>query len=310
MRHRYPVVPMGPLFDQCRLILDEEVRPIHYARLTEMALQRLGVPVARVHWQKQVEDVREKCCQSGQHGIVYIGQPLCVAVLREWLDDPSGQLTLMPVTQHEVGVTVRAVLDAGLEALMRNRYMVQKTNARPERVAEARFRGLLVEQNIAQWFARRFPEFYEPPPNQNDWTQPSPVDFYLNIPGHGRVAVDVCGQKLNGKYANPGNGKSAVDLHLLVQLDEKRSAVLWTGVMRGRDFLPGTLRLERAKTPQRLVFWLNCLQRKHPYKTIVELGQQVAAKTPDRPVRWKSAVGHDVRVTVPAGTIVRFGRVS
>jgi hypothetical protein len=169
MSARYPVEPMPLVFDACRRVLDREMRPIHYGELTGLALDELGVRRSSVHWPKQIEDVREKCAEAGQLGIVYVPAPHCVALLREWVPSKNSQPDLFPTRSYTLGVTVRAAIRAGVEAQMRAKYMVKKTNAPDERVAETRYRGLLLEHQLREWFRETYPEFYEDPPNEEQW---------------------------------------------------------------------------------------------------------------------------------------------
>lgn len=260
-------VKMDELFPVCRDILKKELKPIHYTDLTAKALQYLGLTENDVNWQRQIEDVREKMLLAGQYKTFYIGKPYCLAGLRWWFE--SDQLRLInPTTGIKIPGDASAGADGAFEALMRDPNMKIKTTAPIERIAKVRTSGLVLEKHVAYWFKKNWPVFYLPPDNERQWATPCNHDFKLKIKNN-IFKVDVTGKRLNGNYGNPGEGKRAVDFHLLCEIIGPD--VLWHSVYRGSDYKKIIIpegQSFNGMWPERMIVWLNCLRDGIDYQAI------------------------------------------
>lgn len=246
-------VPQGDLFRACSHVLDRELVPLHYRDLTRMALEYIGKSDDLT---KRAEDVREKLPVDRRFGVFYTQRPLCYMAKRRWF--PSSQLDLLNVTAKTNPIRIEGSVSSGIEGayvtLMRNPHMMAKVDLR------TRCRGLVIEQHVADWFQRTYPEFYLPPSNENLWEVPAADDFRLSIPGGGIIHVDVASPNRNGEYRL---NKRTTMLHLYAAIADNRRDVILVGTKLG-DKWTGTILPEHTNNPQRLIVWLNCLKRGVP----------------------------------------------
>lgn len=261
-------LPFNAIFPVCRKILDRELRLIHYAELTRLALVQLGLNDNDVNWQRQIEDVREKMLLAGQYDTFYTGKPHCLAGVSWWFE--SSQLRLLnPSSGVVIPGDATAGADGAFEALMRDPFMKVKTSAPCEKIARGRANGIVLEKHVAYWFQTRWPEFYLPPDNEGQWSAWCDHDFKLKINGN-TYKIDVSGKKLNGSYGNPGQGKRRVDFHLICEI--VNHDIIWRSVYRGKNYTD--LILPEGQSfggiwPERMIVWLNCLKHKLDYRSII-----------------------------------------
>lgn len=245
---------MRDLFPACIQVLNEHLRPLHYAKeLTPMALNALGVMKSDVLFHKEAENVREKLLLAGQYGTFYTGPPLYCAAFRHWFQ--SDRQLLLAVDHVEIPGNARAGAEGAHEALQRYPYMflhnknLHNTEVRYRALAN----GLVIEQHVTQWFEEKYPEFYAPPDNHRNWRMPCSHDFKLKI-GRKTYLIDVCGPDKNGLYGRRGE-KKPTDLHLECRMHNK--SVFFEGVIRGENFKE---RIDPATifSPIAFLVWLNC----------------------------------------------------
>ncbi len=267
---------MTKFFEVCRSVLEQELRPIHYAALTEKALTKLGLTRRDVNWSRQIEDVREKMLLAGRYETFYTGAPHCLAGFRWWFEGDQLRL-LNPSKGIEIPGSASDGVNGAFEALMRSPDMKIKTNAPTEWVMKSRASGLVIEKHVASWFEQNWPEFYRSPDNNGQWSLVCDHDFKLEI--NGKVyKVDVTGKRLNGNYGNPGAGKKTIDFHLLCEVVGRN--VLWRSVYLGRNYkniISPEGQLFGGMWPERMVVWLNCLRDNIDYTAIKETFRQIAA---------------------------------
>jgi hypothetical protein len=274
---------MSLLFPACAAVLNEEMRPMHYAELAEKGLARLGGKKEDVDWLRVKEDVREKLLLAGQHGTAYVPRPYCLAVMVDWF--PLPQLTINArVEEFRIPLRSDVCLEAMKDALLRFDYMETKTFGarrhqklfretgavlpRLERRVEALVRGKLVEHHVAWWFRNRWPEAYREPENKGDYTKECPHDFALEFGGR-RFEFDVAGPNVNGTFGAPrGGGKRAVDFHVLASPREGHIAI--HGFERGVRFAERIFK-EQSLPFVWLVVYLNCLRESLPYAELARL---------------------------------------
>lgn len=265
-----PKIPMSPLFDAVDLAMDTEMRPLHYADLTALAIDSLGIRRSEIEFWRVKEDVREKMLEADwkQRGYLYLGKPDCYALKKSWL--PGTQLTLFP-DELVVAGSAKAGVQAAFDGLMRSPYMISKTSAPREAIMAGRARGLVIESHVRAYFKNRWPQFYHEPDNHNDWTSPCNHDFKLELGG--RVfEVDVFGPNVRDEFKNPGGGKRPAHLHIAARLGDDSVSMkgVFTGTLfgsRDKQIIP----FHRAMSPRRLVFWLNCAKFGHDHSRIAEL---------------------------------------
>lgn len=260
-------LPFDTVFPVCRKILDRELRPIHYRELTEKALGQLGLTIKDVHWQRQIEDVREKMLEAGRYETFYIGHPYCLAGVKWWFKSDQTML-FNPTEGIIIPGNAQAGADGAFEALMRDPYMKIKTNAPTDRIAKGRASGLVLEKHVAYWFKSKWPMLYVPPDNEGQWTQWCDHDFKLKV--NGQIArVDVSGPRQNGLFGNPGQGKRGVDFHLICEITGQD--ILWRSIFRGDSYKSSIFpdgETSGGFWPERMIVWLNCIRDGIDYKTI------------------------------------------
>jgi hypothetical protein len=248
-------VKMPVFFEACLSVLEEAVVPIHYVRLTELALEKLEVPKDSVNWQRQIEDLREKLADAGRLGCVYTGEPLCLVFLLSWVrreDTPHLFNNEKPVV---IEANFPASEEACFEALMRQPYMLTKTSAPLERRNRGLARGMLIEHHVKSYFRTRWLEYYVPPENEGNWRKPCDHDFKLMI-GLKLRKVDVAGEHMDGTFGLSA-GKRPTTMHVMARR-YGNSLVL-------EGFKPGTQFAEKDQVEwwdsmaiQPLVCYLNC----------------------------------------------------
>lgn len=277
-------VSMPVMFRACNEVLDETLKPIHYAELTQLAVNKLGIKPSDLDWERQKEDVREKMLLSGKFNAGYTGKPQCLAFKKDWF--PGSQMRLLNTPDDYVSIpgNIRSGIRGAYEALMRMPYMVTKyTTATPERRFLSGAKGLVIEAHVTDWFKKNWPRFYREPDNYEQWERPCYHDFKLDI-GKRVLLVDISGEKLNGQYGNPGGGKMPVDLHLLCSVDEGANKVIWKGFVRGEKYTAGIFP-SLATTPTRLVVWLNCLHDSIDYGLFSSLPTHPTGKNGSRSIQ-------------------------
>lgn len=260
------VVPMPKMFKACRDVLGRMLIPLRYDELTMMALSELGLSKSTIHWQRQIEDVREKMLMAGRYGSFYIGAPHCLAGLKWWFKSSQERL-IHPTPGILISSSATAGANGAFEALMRNPYLLKKTSASDERIMEARAKGMILQSHITDWFQQKYPGFYRPPDNEGRWQIPCDHDFKLCIDGQ-IFKFDVSGPHLNGRYGNPGNGKKATRFHLLGEIANE--GVWLKTVIRGSDYGSIIFPDFEGVWPERLIVWLNCKRERLDYNVIKE----------------------------------------
>lgn len=249
-------VPMTRMFRSCHKVLCKSLCPMHYAKLTELALKNLGLSRDDVSWPKQKEDVREKMLLKGRYDTFYMGQPSCLTGLRWWFDDAQRRL-LKPTDGIIIPGHANSGVRGAFEALMRTPYMKTKTRAPTISRMQGRARGLVTEKHVTDWFQLQWPEFYVPPENDGRWEMPCDHDFQLIIDNL-RLRVDVSGPDSKGQFGNPGKGKGRTNLHLICEIDHQN--VIWKAVIRGADYDNRISPDLDGICPERMAVWLNCKQ--------------------------------------------------
>ncbi len=209
-------VDMRTLFDECCRVLDEELKPVHYAELTDKAVRRL-CGRRPPDFYRLKEDVREKM-RTRRSGVAYVGRPLCVIVKRRWFEtslvcnwDSDGWFT--------VTGSARCGTDAAFEALLRFPHMLTKTAADKERRAMGCAVGMVREKHVTQWFRDAYPRQWQPPDNEGQWDRPCDHDFKLKM-GTRALRIDVAGRRSDGRFGMPyGGRKPTTDVHLVADID-------------------------------------------------------------------------------------------
>ncbi len=259
-------VPMPTMFPACVATLEEGLTPLHYAELTEQALDRLGVPKVAVSWHRQIEDVREKLAEAERLGTAYTGDPHCLVFLRSWVQrDESPRLFNNEKPVIIINANFPSSEDACVESLMREPYMLTKTNAPRERRVRGLARGMLIEHHVKDYFRRHWPAFYAEPDNERKWEQRCDHDFKLLV-GDKLCKVDIAGEHLNGHFGS-SPGKRGVNIHVMAKLYGDRL------VLEG--FSPGAHFVAReqmdwwdASPIQPLLVYLNCQKAGIDYATL------------------------------------------
>lgn len=257
-------ISMKDLFPVCVKVLDREKIPIHYLKLTAMALEReMDVFLPKSAFMKNAENVREKLLCAEQRGTFYTGSPLCMGALRHWFKTDQLQFTTDWIT---IQGNAQAGAAGAFESLMRSRYMVINNPSlrNTELLNKARSSGLVLEQHVSEWFKWHYPTLYQPPDNYGLWDRPCNHDFKLLI--HGQpLQVDVAGPDWNGKYGKRGR-KPKAEVHLLCRIAGKDC--VFEGVVGGEDFTENVIPLT-AFSPTAFLVWLNCCKEGIDYKSVV-----------------------------------------
>ncbi len=236
-------LPMDRFFPLCARVLEREKRPLHYARLTELALQAAGLTPSEVCWRRQIEDVREKLLEARGRGTFYVGSPHCLGALRWWFEPLQ-----LASTPERIPVTARAVVEATVDALSADPYLKVGRALRSPQVVKARAAEPVMKRLVAAWFAGQWPEAYRAP--GADWRS---HDFTL-----AGYTVEV---------AAAHTPKSGVDLCLVC--DYAGGEILWTRVVangEGDAFHRQTF--EFGLTPTTMAVWLNCRREGIDYELL------------------------------------------
>jgi hypothetical protein len=257
-------ISMRDLFPKCVDVLSDALAPIHYAELTRQALRRLGVANSQTNFQKEIENVREKLLLAEQRGTFYTGGPLYAGALQHWFVFDA-QLS-MTMDYIEIHGSAKAGADGAFEALMRSPFMGVNNPemANTERLYRVRSSGLVLEKHVADWFNRRYPEFYSDAENAGKWRDPCSHDFILTVNDR-RFLIDVAGPDDRGKYGRRGK-KKPTDLHLTCRIHGDNC--LFEGVVRGEGF-NSSIDPASIFSPTAFVVWLNCAKLGIQYSAVV-----------------------------------------
>jgi hypothetical protein len=253
------VPPMTELFRACNQVLSEALMPLHYERLTELAVERLGYQGVNIAM--AMEDVREKMlerkAQAEKYEVVYTGRPACLVVKRRWF-----LASLLHADSVVIPGDAYCGYLAAYEVALRAPHMAQKhARATLQNIAEGRGRGLTIETHVAEWFRARWPEFYREPDNYGQHRRACGHDFKLFVDGHA-MEVDVAGPDRHGGFG--GVNKPRAHVHLLCLID--RPNVVWRAVQIGT--LEDRVVPEAAVSPEKMVVWLNCRQQDIDYEAL------------------------------------------
>jgi hypothetical protein len=254
---------MRDLFPACVAVLAKELRPIHYADLTRMALAKIGVRESQVAFKKEAENVREKLLMAGQRGTFYAGAPTFAGALRFWfVSDAQINMTLDGV---RIPGSAQAGVDGAFDALMRSPYMMVHNRGleNTEKLNRVRSSGMVLEKHVTNWFNQEYPDFYGEAANAGIWQRPCSHDFTLSIGGR-RFLIDVAGPDAHGQYGRRGR-KHPTDLHLICRVDGDHC--LWEGVVRGEGFNESIDPIS-IFSPTAFLVWLNCEKHKIHYKHV------------------------------------------
>jgi len=257
-------ISMKDLFPVCVKVLDREKRPIHYLKLTAMALeQELDVFLPKPAFMKNAENVREKLLCAKQRGTFYTGSPLCMGALQYWFKSNQLQFTTDFIV---IPGSAQAGASGAFEALMRSKNMIihNPSLRNTELLNRARSSGLVLEHHVAEWFKENYPTMYQPPNNHGMWDIPCNHDFKLLIKDDS-LLVDVAGPDWHGRYGKRGK-KPKCAVHLLCRISGKDC--IFEGVVRGDDFSEDVIPIT-AFSPTAFLVWLNCKKDDIPYQSVV-----------------------------------------
>ena len=254
---------MRDLFPACVNVLAQELRPIHYADLTRLALAKLGIREHQVTFRKEIENVREKLLMAEQYGTFYAGAPTFAGALRHWF--VSDAQVSMSLDYIEIPGSAQAGIDGAFDALMRAPYMIvhNRSLENTEMLNKARSGGIVLEKHITRWFKANFPDFYGDPDNAGIWTRPCSHDFTLTVNGR-RFLIDVAGPDARGQYGRRGR-KHPTDLHVICRV--AGDCCLFEGVVRGDGFNASIDPLS-IFSPTAFLVWLNCARSGIPYDQV------------------------------------------
>jgi hypothetical protein len=262
---------MKLIFHACHDVLEELLTPVHYRKLTELALVKLDINIKDVNHSRQIEDVREKLLLSGRLGTFYTGPPKYLAGLKYWFESEQLYLFNMDVTKPvEIIGNVNSGVTGAFESLMRFPFMINKsTLANSEHRAMGCARGLVIEKHVSDWFLKNWSKIILPPDNDKKWANPCNHDFKIKIPNSDSVIlVDIWGPNVNGEYNKPPM-KKATHLHLQCRISPSGKSIVWESVIHGslydkkKSIVP-----EMGISPRRLIVWLNCLQNDIDYENV------------------------------------------
>jgi hypothetical protein len=275
------VQPMSLMARACYDVLCRELVPLHYRKLTELALAELEIDPGKINLRRQVEDVREKILGAGQMNMFYTGESLgCLGGLRRWFDDAQKRL-FHPTAGIRIRGDIRSGIEGGFEAVKRYPFMIQKNQrAFEDNRIRACLGGLILQRHVTDYFAQRWPGVYLPACNDDKWMVPCDHDFRVRL--NREYKVDVMGPHRDGHFGNgkDGNGrneKHAVDYHLVCDFDGPD--VLWRSVLN-RTQLAAHVNPDTDGTPAEwLAVWLSCVRDEIPYGRIRALfGQDALAQ--------------------------------
>lgn len=269
-------ISMKDLFPVCVNILDREKTPIHYRKLTELALVGdLKICLPHDLFLKNAENVREKLLCAEQRGTFYTGLPLCMGALRHWFKTDQLEFTTDFIT---IQGNAQAGASGAFEALMRSQYMIINNPSlrNTEMLNRARSAGMVLEHHISEWFQEQYPTLYQPPDNHGIWSRPCNHDFKLLINGRS-ILVDVAGPDWHGKYGKRGR-KPKADVHLLCRMAGKDC--VFEGVVGGESFSENVVPMA-AFSPTAFLVWLNCCKTGIDYNSLVMSANNRFQKKPN-----------------------------
>ncbi len=251
----------------CGRILDEEIRPIHYADLTRMAINRVGRN--GVDFTKVKEDVREKILMAGLDGCGYIGAPYCYAFKKKWIKGDQAVLNFEePIP---VPVTVSSSTAGACETIYRFKHMIHKPTGTYIPIDEAepgvvkfRIERAIVEQNVSDYFKQNWPKLWMPPSNDKKYKKPASDDFRIRVKNY-IYNFDVFTPGRNGK-GGLVKWKRPAHIHVMAEYDD--DGVNIRGFTTGQLFSSHQWSPEEIYPFHQLVFWLNCMQDDMPYDKI------------------------------------------
>lgn len=257
---------MLDLFPACVNVLNRELRPLHYAELTAMAMLSMRIRDPRRHpgFRKNSENVREKLLLAGRQETFYTGPPLYAGAIRSWFMSESQ--TSMTLDYIDIPGSAMAGIDGAFELLMRVPHMVihNPSLANTERLNRSRSGGMVLEKHVTQWFQKQYPEFYGDAANHGRWQQPCSHDFTLTV--HDRkFLIDVAGPDGNGRYGIRGR-KHPTDLHLVCRVISDHCS--WEGVVRGEGYRQ-EIDPQSIFSPTAFLVWLNCAKHDIRYDQAV-----------------------------------------
>lgn len=115
-----------------------------------------------------------------------------VIALRRWFASMAQLQLLQPQDRLVIQGNCIVSFEAGFEQAKRQAHMYDhfgdgNSQARYER----RRRASLVEKHVQHYFKTHYAEFYSPPTNDGRYERWAEEDFFLSLPGIGRLSVDV-----------------------------------------------------------------------------------------------------------------------
>lgn len=261
-------VPMGQLFAKCVEILNEGLRPMHYALLADTAA--LGLKNS-LHDEVRVrEDVREKLLCARRLGTAYVRAPYCLAVLQSWFEDPR-EVLLNGGEPLVIPPDCVAARSATLEALMRREYMITKSrHCDPERREMALANGMVVQHQVEAFIRARFPSIYREASNAGQWKEVAPDDFRIAAPGGRLLAVDVASLRQRDGLYGRTQGKLHADVHICARISEDERAVVIDGWVLRKGFVESLSR-EELIPPANLMVMLDCYVQGWDYQEVRRL---------------------------------------
>ena len=274
----HDTVPMGEMRKACRSVLQQYLRPLHYTKVTDLALTRLGYPPEHrsgINWARQSEDVREKLGKydSGRSGFLYTGMPDCLLALRNWyVKRPFFDAFQEPVV---IPVNAKMMREGIFEATMRINSMVNKFGKAPEVRNMAVAEGYTKEVPVRHFFKANWPDFYQEPDNNRQWSRPCDHDFRLCVNNH-VFHIDVMGPRQRDKSFGLNPGKHPTDWHLLCERNE--DTILWLGVVSGEKMSELIVPEVVCSSPVKMIVWLNSFKYGIQYGNFTHL----AARNPGR----------------------------
>ena len=262
------VLPLKQVALACSSILDEQMRPIHYSKLTELVLERCTDNPSQFNFNRQKEDIREKVLQSRRLGMIYLPKPNSLAIKLSWM--PFANTTLLEPILLPGIVTISARL--ATEIRTRTRYMKDKNkpgfadpeiptidelrhreNWRKLRV-RALWRGLVTENHFREWYKKDWLNFYLDPPNIGRPRDYCHHDFSIIGITSKPITVDIECANEKGQF---GTKYKKVKADLFFQCSLDRNKRLWwhRSVPRNNYKIDG---IGNGQSPARVCFVLNC----------------------------------------------------